>query len=273
MKVVVSVDIEGASGVVSTKETEERAFDYELARQYLTHDCNAVVEGALAAGATQIMLHDTHGYDLRNILLDELHPAAEVVRGLPVFFFEQLQPGYDACFLVAAHAGPHRTQALLSHLYTSRFQEVRFNGTPVDEGEVTAVMAGSLGIPTTLVTGDDMVCADVKAVIPDIETAVVKYSLSRYAARCLPLGRTHTLLKEAAYRALQDLDQRRPFVYEGPIEVGVLCDTSYHARVYADMGRAEWDGHKWVCYTADDIWDAYRFLTPGLYLLSSRLMP
>jgi D-amino peptidase len=273
MRIVISVDIEGASGLVSWKETGEGTFDYEQARRHLTHDCNAVVEGALAAGATQVVLHDTHGYDFRNILLDELHPAAEVVRGLPVFFFEQLQPDYDACFLVAAHAGPHRTQALLSHLYTSQFQEVRLNGTAVGEGEVTAAMAGSLSIPTTLVTGDDVVCADMKAVIPDIETAVVKTSLSRYAGHCLPLERTHSILKEAAYRALQDLDRRQPFVYGGAIEVEVLCDTGYHARVYADMGRAEWDGHKVVTYTASDIWDAYRFLTLGLYLLSSQLMP
>jgi D-amino peptidase len=273
MKVVISVDIEGASGLVSTKETGEGAFDYQLARRHLTHDCNAVVEGALAAGATQIVLHDTHGYDFRNILLDELHPAAEVVRGLPVFFFEQLQPGYDACFLVAAHAGPHRTQALLSHLYTSQFQEVRFDGTPVGEGEVTAAMAGSLSIPTTLVTGDDVVCADMKAVIPDIETAVVKTSLSRYAGHCLSLERTCAILKEAAYQALQDVDRRQPFVYGGDIEVEVLCDTGHHARLYADMGRAEWDGHKLVYCTASDIWEAYRFLTLGLYLLSSRLVP
>ena len=273
MRVVISVDIEGASGLVSLKETGEGAYGYELARKHLTHDCNAVVEGALAAGATQIVLHDTHGYDFRNILLDELHPGAEVVWGLPVFFFEQLQTGYDACFLVAAHAGPHRTQALLSHLYTSQFQEVRFNGAPVGEGEVTAAMAGSLGIPTTLVTGDDVVCADMKAAIPAIETAVVKYSRSRYAGHCLSLKKSYAILKEAAHRALQNVDTRQPFVYEGAIEVEILCDTGYHARVYADMGRAEWDGHKRVSYLADDIWDAYRFLTLGLYLLSSRLVP
>jgi D-amino peptidase len=219
------------------------------------------------------VLHDTHGCDFRNILLDELHPAAEVVRGLPVLFFEQLRPGYDACFLVAAHAGPHRTEALLSHLYTSQFQEVRFNGTPVGEGEVTAAMAGALSIPTTLVTGDDVVCADMRAAIPDIETAVVKISLSRYAAHCLPLDRTHSILKESAYRALQNLDQRRPFAYEGVIELDVLCDTGYHARLYANMGRAKWDGYKGVHHTADDIWEAYRFLTLGLYLLSSPLVP
>ena len=134
-------------------------------------------------------------------------------------------------------------------------------------------MAGSLSIPTTLVTGDDVVCADMKEVIPDIETAVVKTSLSRYAGHCLPLERTYSILKEAACRALQNLDRRELFVYGRTIEVEILCDTGYHARVYADMSRAGWDGQKLVCYTASDIWDAYRFLTLGLYLLSSRLVP
>lgn len=92
---------------------------------------------------------------------------------------------------------------------------VRFNGTPVGKGEVTAAMAGAQPIPTTLVTGDDVVCADMRAVIPDIETAVVKICLSRYAGHCLPLERTYALLKKAAYRALLYLDQRQPFVYEG----------------------------------------------------------
>lgn len=273
MKVVVSVDIEGASGVVSLKETGEGAFDYEQARSHLTHDCNAVIKGALVAVATEIVLHDTHGYDFRNVLLDELHPAAEVIRGLPVFLFERLRSGYDACFLVAAHAGPYRTQALLSHLYTEQFQEVRFDGRPVGEGEVTAALAGSLSVPTTLVTGDDVVCADMKAVVPDIETAVVKTSLSRYAGHCLSLERTHSILKEAATRALHDLGRREPFVYEGATKVEVLCDTGYHAQVYADMGVAEWDRKRLVSYTASDIWDAYRFLTLGLYLFTSRLLP
>jgi D-amino peptidase len=104
MKAVVYVDIEGASGVVRFKETGEGAFDYEQARGHLTHDCNAIIEGALVAGATEIVLHDTHGYGFRNVLLDDLHLAAEAVRGLPVCLFERLRRGHGTYLLVAAHA-------------------------------------------------------------------------------------------------------------------------------------------------------------------------
>jgi D-aminopeptidase len=108
----------------------------------------------------------------------------------------------------------------------------------VGEGEVTAVLVGSLFVPTTLVTVDGVVLADMRAVVPDIETSVVKTSLSRYAGHDLPLERTHAILKEAATRALHDLDRGEPFVYGGAVEVEVLCDTGHHAQVYADTGVA-----------------------------------
>jgi len=274
MKVVVSVDMEGASGIGSAKERSGQGLLWEEGRRYLTHDCNAVIEGALEAGATEIVLHDSHGFDYGNILYAELHPKAELVRGLPIFFFEQLRPGYDACFIVAAHAGPHRVNGFASHLYSAQlFQEVRINGVPVGEGEVTAAMAGSYGIPTTLVTGDDVVCADMAVAIPGLETAVVKTSLNRFAARCLPLAKTRVILKDAARRALSNLERRKPFAYPGPLDLEVVCSAGYQAQVYAAMAKAEWDSYKTVSYEAEDIWDVYRFLTLGLYLLTSPLVP
>lgn len=274
MRVVISVDMEGASGIGSAKERSGQGLLWEEGRRYLTADCNAVIGGALDAGATRIVLHDSHGFDYNNIIYHDLDPKAELVRGLPIFFFEDLRAEFDACFIVAAHAGPHRVNAFASHLYSGQlFQEVRINGQPVGEGEVTAAMAGALGIPTALVTGDDVVCADMSAAIPGLETAVVKTSLSRFAARCLPLSKTQEILRSAARRALETLGERRPFTYQGPLTLEVACSSPYQARVYAAMGKGTWDGTRTVRYQAEDIWDIYRFLTLGLYLLTSPLIP
>ena len=273
MRVVMSVDIEGATGVVSNKETSEGAFDYERARRYLTHDVNAAIEGAVEGGATRIVLHDTHGLNYRSILLEELNPAAEVVRGTPILFFEDLRPEFDACFLVGAHSSPG-TPGVLSHLYTSAFREVRVNGVPVGEGQVTAAMAGQLGIPTVLVTGDDVVAREMRSVIPDIEVAEVKRAIHRYAAACLPLEKTGPLIRAAAKRAVQKARQVQPFTYRGPADVELdLHNPYYDAAIARLVPGVSAKGWATLHYRASDAMDVYRFLTLGLYLVNSPLLP
>jgi len=200
MKILISADIEGASGIASAKETgyPKRPFGdpeqyeaYLTARRWLTGDVNAAVEGAMEAGATSFVLHDSHGLDYRNVLLDELHPAVEVVRGQPIIFYEyeDLDESYDAAFLIGMHArGGQR--AFLSHVLDwPLLRELRVNGLPVSESHLTIALASRFGIPTVLISGDDVVCREIAEWTSGaIETAVVKESLSRYAARCLATG-------------------------------------------------------------------------------------
>jgi D-amino peptidase len=268
-----SVDIEGATGVVAQKETSEGAYDYERARRYLTRDVNAAIEGALEGGATRIVLHDTHGLNYRNILFEDLHPAAELVKGMPILFFEGLKPEFDACLLIGMHSSPW-TPGVLSHLFSSEFfRGVRVNGQPVGEGHVTAAMAGELGIPTVLVTGDNLTAKEMKASIPDIETVVVKKAIHRYAAECLTFEKTLPMIREGAKRAMHKAKKVKPFYYKGPAEVELDLHNPYHASVFAKLlpdVRAE---KVTVHYTARDSWDIYRFLTLSLYLINSRLFP
>jgi D-amino peptidase len=268
-----SVDIEGATGVVSRKETGEGLYDYERARKYLTRDVNAAIEGALEGGATRIVLHDTHGLHYRNMLMEDLHPAAEVVRGTPILFFEGLKPEFDACFLVGAHSSPW-TPGILSHHFSSEFfRGVRVDGQPAGEGHVTAAMAGQLGIPTVLVTGDDVVAREMKASIPDIETVIVKRAIHRYAAECLSFGQTLPMIREGARLAVQKAKSVAPFFYKGPMEVELDLHNPYHASIFPQLVPGLRATGVTVHYTARDSWDLYRFLVMSLYLINSRLFP
>lgn len=186
MRVVFSVDIEGASGIVSPKEVFEGGIDFDRGREYLTRDVNAAVEGALEAGAARIVLHDSHGLHQRNLFFEKIHPAAEVVRGTPILFFEGLKPEFDACFLIAAHSSYDEPKGVLNHLFSSmHFRSVRLDGRPVSEGEVSAALAGHLGIPTVLVTGDDVACAEMKRFIPGIEIPSWSVPAARLSKRLL----------------------------------------------------------------------------------------
>lgn len=276
MKIVVSVDIEGATGIVSTKETTENGCDYEEGREFLTRDVNAAIEGALEAGATKIELHDSHGLNLRNLIFDKIHPAAEIVRGTPILFFEGLQPGFDACFLVAAHSSYDEPQGVLNHLFSSvHHKSIKLNGTPISEGEISAAIAGHLGIPTVLVTGDDVACVEMQKFIPDIETAVVKYAISRYAARCLPFAKTEPIIREAAKRAVLKTKEGKiqPYRYKGPQELEIELNTPYRAKTIAELTDAKLVNTTTVMYTASDAMEVYRLLRLVLYLSNSSLLP
>lgn len=144
--------------------------DFDRGREYLTHDVNAEIVDALEAGARRIVLHDSHALEQRNLLFNKLHPAAEVVRGTPVFFFENLQAEFDACFPIAAHSSFDEPEGVLNHLFSRvHFRSVRIDGRPICEEEISAALAGNFGIPKVLVTGDDVACAEMQRFIPEIE--------------------------------------------------------------------------------------------------------
>ncbi len=56
LKVFISVDMEGITGVVHKEEVTRNAMDYDLFRKLMTLETNAAIEGAVAAGATEIIV-------------------------------------------------------------------------------------------------------------------------------------------------------------------------------------------------------------------------
>jgi D-amino peptidase len=285
MKILISVDMEGASGIVTSRETgyprravgdPEATPDYLAARRWLTGDVNAAVEGAIEAGATTFVLHDSHGLDYRNVILDELHPAVEVVRGMPVIFYEpdDLDAGYDAAFLIAMHARAGRPGVLSHVLDWPRLREVRINGQPAGESQLTAALAGHFDIPTVLITGDDVVCEEMKTWTGgQIETAAVKHSLSRYAVRCLPLATARERIRQAACRAVKRIGEIQPSRYEPPITLEVDLDDRQIARYVSWMPQVGYDGDCTVSYTGGDFLSIYKALLAMFWIATSGLNP
>jgi D-amino peptidase len=275
MWVVVSVDMEGASGVVSAKQIRENTPQWHEARALLVGDVNAAVEGALAGGADQVVLHDSHGIENINVPPAALHERAQVIYGRPVLLYEQLERGIEGlgevgcAFLVGYHAGPG-VPAILSHLYSwPLLREVRLNGRAASEGAVAAALAGAYGIPTTLVTGDDATCADLRDWCPDIEPGVVKYALSRYAGRCLPLGAARAVIREAAERAVANRRRHRLPEVATPVRLEVQFVAEQVARMVALMPGVERRGPDRVSYTAPDVPAAYRCLNAMFCIATS----
>ena len=232
MKVLISVDNEGISGIANMEEL--------WMREAVTADTNAAVEGALAAGATEVVVMDSHGTTKDNILWDRLHPLASVFRGgpnTPLYFLEGLDEDTDAVFLVGWHDKPGGSGLLAHCFFPHPF--IKINGQLVGEGQVAAGLAGVFGVPIALVTGDDVVCADMQTFLGDVETAVVKRTIDYNVAECLPADVARGQIRNAAQRALERLSDFEPYRFDTPTVLEFECVWHSHATLLARVPGTE----------------------------------
>src|SRR6266513_280779 len=158
MRVYISVDMEGIAGVVHESQTDPTtpafAAEYGRFRRLMTAEANAAVEGALAAGATRVLVNDSHWF-MRNLLAEELHQAAELVSGdpKPRSMVQGIDAGFDAALFIGYHARAGTRNAILDHTYADRIHDVRLNGKSVGELGLNAGVAGVHGVPIALVSG------------------------------------------------------------------------------------------------------------------------
>lgn len=267
MKVCISLDMEGISGITQASQTEKTSPDYPHGQELLTMDVNAVVEGALEGGATYIEVHDTHRSWYRNVLIEKLHPKANLVQGFPITLFEGISQKFDALFLVGMHQGIGMP-GFLSHTFVAKdLTDIRVNGETVTEMELTAGPFGELGTPVALATGDDLTCQYAEKVFGAVETVPVKKVIHRFAVNCLPLEEAHRLLKEGSKRALGRLEEFRPYSPKPPFTLEIDCASTFTAKFFAKLSCLQYDGGRTVKYETDSYMDVYNMSTALLYLL------
>jgi D-amino peptidase len=268
MRVYLSVDMEGIAGVVHEDQTNpidpRCASEYARFRRLMTLEANAAIEGALEGGATAVLVNDSH-WTMRNLLAEELHPAAELLSGGPKTWsmMEGIDRGWDLAGLIGYHAKAGTIKAVLDHTYTSRIQDVRLNGSSVGELGLNAALAGSFGVPVALVSGDDAIAGEARSLLGDgIRAVVVKEAKSRHAARSVAPETACTLLREAMREVvaaqLAGTSAVRPFVVAAPTTVEVdfaLTVEADHAAMAPGFVRA---GPRTVAYRHDDYREVFR---------------
>ncbi|HEY8531264.1 MAG TPA: M55 family metallopeptidase [Limnochorda sp.] len=258
MKVYISVDMEGVAGVASWPQVEPQDPAYQLAREWMIQEANAAIEGALEAGATEILVNDAHD-GMRNLPLDRIRPPARVVTGSlkPLGMMAGIDGTFDAAFFVGYHArGGH--YGVLAHTWSSLVTSVRLNGQEVGEWGLNAMIAGHFGVPVVLVTGDDQLAREIREGLPGAEMVVVKQALSRYAAVSLPREEATAAIRAAAARALRQARSVAPFRPAAPIRLEVEFGTPERADEAAAMPKAERTSARGVAFTADDGLEAWR---------------
>jgi D-amino peptidase len=236
LKVYVSVDMEGISGVVSSEQTNSESREYAAARKWMAEDVNAVIAGLLAAGATDILVNDSHG-GMRNISPDDLRPEATLISGSPkpLSMMAGIDASFDACVFVGYHAEAGTAVAILDHTISgSSVYEITVNGAEVPELGLNAAIAGYYGVPVIMLSGDAAACTQARSLLGDtLVTVAVKEALSRTAAKLVPLPESRRRLEEAAREALAGRERRKPFRFDPPCRFSVTFQNSGQAELGA----------------------------------------
>lgn len=175
MKVYLSADIEGTAGITTWNEAELNDPDYHEHREEMTREVLAACDGAIAAGARDILIKDAHDSG-RNILQKDLPECARLIRGWsghPFSMVQELDATFDAALLVGYHSKAGDETNPLAHTLTLRVMRMYLNGAPVSEFILQTYAAAYVGVPVVFVSGDKQLCADVKATNANIVTAAV----------------------------------------------------------------------------------------------------
>ena len=207
MKVFLSVDMEGISGLVRWADVITSGIDFERNRRLMTLDANAAIEGAFLAGASEVVVEENHGVEeLCDLLIDEVDPRCHVVRGAgrpTSTCMAALDADCDVLLFVGHHARAGSSVGIMAHTVSyQKFRFVRINGRDAGETDLFAIRAGELGVPVGLVTGDQVVAEQIAKRAPWIEAVVVKQALSKVSGDVIPPARAREMIREGARRAV-----------------------------------------------------------------------
>ena len=265
MKVYISADMEGTSGIVHSDQTDPSHPEYQHFRKTMLGEVNAAVEGALKGGAKEVLVNDSH-WNMRNLLIEDLHPEAVLLSGAPKPYsmMAGIDKTFDAVFFTGYHARAGSEFANIDHTYNGPdiVQGVWLNGVEVGEYGLNAALAGYFGVPVALMTGDQTACAQAKELLgADLETVVVKQAMGRVSAKNLHPTKVHALIRDAAERAVKQ--KRAPFVLKPPVTLRLALTRSSQAERCLLMPNVKRVAPRVVELTHDDyaiLFNAFRAL-------------
>lgn len=237
MRVYISADIEGITGLVSWSQCSRpdgKSFDYAFARRMMTHDVNAAIRGARAAGATDIVVKDSHG-NSKNLLIEDLEPGVRLVSGHGAGtdgMMQGIDETFDCAMLVGYHAMAGTLGGVMEHTITGGVHRLWVNGHECGEIGLSAGVAGRYGVPIVMVSSDAAGCAEASALMPGIETAVTKEGIGRYMANLVHPAETALRIEVAAERAVAAHSSIDPHRWNEP----TLIRVEFNRAEEADMG-------------------------------------
>jgi D-amino peptidase len=258
VKIWMSFDMEGVAGIVDWDQCRPSGgARYEIGCQLMLDEVNAAIEGAVAGGATEIVLNDSHG-TMANLDPRRIAGGASYISGRhkPRYMMQGLDDSFDAAFLVGYHGSISGRPSTLSHTYNPEvFAAARINGELVGESGINALVAEHYGVPIAFVSGDSVTWEETRPFAPDAVPVITKESITRFSAGNLHPTESCRLIREGAERAVRQVggdgmrtpELTRPATLDLDFQTGDMAEVATWAR------GAERTGERSVRISGDDL--------------------
>jgi D-amino peptidase len=263
MKIYISADMEGVVGVVTGEQLGPTGFEYQRFRELMTQEVNAAIEGALAGGATEIVVSDSHGNG-QNLLIEKLPRDILLVRSWPRPL--GMMQGVDATFagavFIGYHSGTTNPEGVRAHtLSSARIADVRLNDLSMSEAGINAAIAGHFNVPIIMVSGDDVVVKETTALLGNIEGAVVKWASGFHSAKTIMPTASYDLIREKVRKAVGRIKEFKTYKLTAPIKLEVRFKNYRPSEVLSYLSIVERvDAHS-IRFTGKDMIEVSKFLS------------
>ena len=268
MKVFISVDMEGVSGITDPEDVLPDGADYQRGRVFMTGDANAAILGAYDGGADEVLVNDSH-WIMRNLLLERLDPRARTIKGFhkSLCMVQGLDASYDGAVFVGYHACAGTEGGVLNHTMLGKeIQNVYLNGEPTGETRLNAAFAGHFGVPVMVVAGDAAVCNEAQRFLADVQTVAVKDGIDKFSANCLHPEVAQARIREATARAVAGHSQFSPYRLSPPYSLGIEWNSTTIAATCALIPGVQLTSPRSVEFVTQDYPELMRVLVAMLLL-------
>lgn len=258
LKVHISVDMEGVAGTVTADQLTPSGFEYGRFREFMTREALAAIDGAKAAGATEIVVADSHGNG-ENLLIEEMPPDVKVIRSWPrrLSMMAGVDDNADAAIFIGYHASTTNAAGVRAHTFSSaNLTRVALNGVNVTEGAWNAAIAGQFNVPVVMMSGDDAAIAEVRKAIGNIEAAETKRTLGFHSALTLTPQASAMLIAQRVRAALGRLQDFKPYKVQTPVTVDVSFKNYLPAEMLAYLPIFERTDSHSIRFHAKDMVEA-----------------
>ena len=266
LKIYISADMEGVVGVVTDAQLGPGGFEYERFRGFMTAEVNACIEAAREAGATEILVSDSHGNG-QNLLIEMLPDDVMVVRSWPrsLGMMEGIDDTFDGVIFLGYHASTANARGVRAHTFSSAsVTALRLNGMSMSESSVNAAIAGHFGVPVIMVSGDNVAVAETQVIVGDVEGAVVKWAKGFHSAQTLTPNAAYEVIRDRTRAAIGRIDEFEPYVLETPLRLELSLKHYRPVELLSYLPNVERVNSHTVGFTGEDIIQISRFLRVAL---------
>ena len=262
LKVYISVDLEGIAGVVTGDQLGPTGFEYGRAREFMTAEALAAIAAAREAGATEILVSDSHGNG-ESLLIDQFPDDVRIIRSWPrpLMMMEGIDSTFAAAIFIGYHASTTSPAGVRAHTISSaNLASVSLNGVAMPEAGINAAIAGRFGVPVVFISGDDVAVEEARRLLGDVEGAVVKRAISFHSAATMTPKAAQALIRERVKAAFARRAAFKPYVVRPPIALDVIFKNYRAAELLAYLPIVQRTASHAIRFTGKDMVEVSRFL-------------